>query len=86
MSIYNAICSRGCQPDFDVRVCCELDCPKKNTNKQFKYCAVKLFTITWTIQNEIPDLYNVETGFNAQKWKDIKNKPLLEILIKKWYC
>ena len=72
MSIYT--CNRGCDPRFDVRSRCEPNCPNKNTPRQFKYCPAKLFTLTWIIQNENRNLYDVEKGFNHNKWRMIKYK------------
>jgi hypothetical protein len=45
-------CYRGCSGDWDIRQCCEHDCPKKNTNRQFRYCPMKLSTIGFILTND----------------------------------
>ena len=51
--VYNTgSCYRGCSGGWDIRQCCELDCPKKNTNRQFRYCPMKLSTIAFTLGND----------------------------------
>lgn len=45
-------CGRGCSDGWDVRCCCELNCPKKNSNLQFQLCPVKNSTIYFHIGND----------------------------------
>ena len=62
------MCGRGCDQDWDVRCCCELDCPSKNTNEQFYKCPMKLNTIHFHIGNDF--IYYQYA--NSNKWDKIK--------------
>ena len=62
------VCGRGCNESWDVRCCCELDCKKKNTNKQFYNCPVKLQTIYFHLGNDY-DLYN---AVESDNWNFVK--------------
>lgn len=61
-------CQRGCSGNWDVRCCCELNCPKKNTNKQFYNCPMKLSTITFHLGND----YGLYTHAENNEWGPIK--------------
>ena len=74
-------CERNCKPTWDVRCCCEYNCPKKNTNKQFFSCPQKIPTICFSLGNDYALYKKVETG----DWSYIKkyfklNKKELEEL------
>jgi hypothetical protein len=79
------MCGRGCDQDWDVRCCCELDCPSKNTNEQFYKCPMKLNTIHFHIGNDF--IYYQYA--NSNKWdkiKEIFNLNDEEIShLKQWY-
>ena len=45
-------CGRRCQPNWDVRCCCELNCPKKNTSKQFYCCPQRIQTYSFHVSND----------------------------------
>ena len=62
-------CNRGCSSGWDVRCCCELNCPKKNTNEQFNDCPMKLNTIYFHIGNDY-GLYNIAIN---NEWNIIKD-------------
>ena len=46
-------CSRGCCGDWDVRQCCELNCPGKNSKEQFLACPMRVSTFYFMMQNEL---------------------------------
>ena len=48
-------CGRGCCGHWDVRCCCEPNCPQKNSMEQFNVCPMKLQTLAFHCGNE-PDL------------------------------
>ena len=78
-------CGRGCQQSWDVRCCCELNCPKKNSNEQFYNCPVKLNTAYFHIGNN----FKYCEYANNDDWKKItknfklNNKELEQI--KEWW-
>jgi hypothetical protein len=41
-----------CKPDFDVRCCCEYNCPSKNTIWDFQLCPMRIQTTIFTINND----------------------------------
>ena len=45
-------CGRGCCGDWDVRCCCEPNCPQKNSMEQFNVCPMKLQTLAFHCGNE----------------------------------
>ena len=45
-------CGRGCCNTWDVRCCCEPNCPQKNSMAQFNVCPQKLETLAWICGNE----------------------------------
>jgi len=51
-------CNRGCSDNWDVRCCCELNCPSKNSNKQFYSCPQKINTFIFMCYNEY-DIYKM---------------------------
>ena len=79
--MYSKTCGRGCQQNWDVRCCCELNCYLKNSNKQFYKCPMKLNTTYFHICNNI-EYYEYATDNNWKKLKQIfnlNNKELLHI-------
>ena len=79
-------CNRGCSGNWDVRCCCELNCPKKNTNKQFYNCPMKINTIKFHLGNDI-GLYNTVCNDEwdvIQKTFNIDDKEL-DNLMDEWY-
>ena len=49
-------CGRGCLPDWDIRCCCEPNCPAKNSMKQFNACPQKVETLFGHITNEYVEI------------------------------
>ena len=45
-------CGRGCQSGWDVRCCCEPDCPAKNTLQQFLACPMRIPTAVFHMGND----------------------------------
>lgn len=43
---------RGCAPDWDVRCCCEPNCPQKNTHKQLRVCPMRVSTMVSLLGND----------------------------------
>lgn len=54
-------CGRGCREGWDVRCCCEPNCPKKNSHAQFLRCPMRIETMVFHITN------NQEWEEEAQK-------------------
>ena len=70
-------CGRGCSFGWDVRCCCEPNCLKKNTTKQFNNCPKKLDTIYFHLLNE----YEIYTKIELIDELDIKTvKQLVKML------
>lgn len=79
-------CGRGCQQNWDVRCCCELNCPAKNSLLQFHKCPMRLNTTYFCIGND-REIYKLAENNN---WKPIKrifgmNKKELKQIKKWWY-
>lgn len=51
-------CGRGCNTNWDVRCCCEFNCPAKNSNLQFYRCPMMINTIVFHIGNNY-ELYSM---------------------------
>ena len=71
-------CNRGCSGNWDVRCCCEINCPAKNSNLQFKRCPMKINTILFHIGND-EDLYLCATNDEfeyIQEYFDITDEEL----------
>jgi len=68
MNDFRKGCGRGCQPHWDVRCCCEWNCPSKNTKKQFMACQQKLSTIYFMLGND----YGLYTLVEEGEWDEIK--------------
>jgi hypothetical protein len=45
-------CGRGCQGNWDVRCCCEINCPSKNSLAQLLACPQRVSTMAFWISNE----------------------------------
>lgn len=56
-------CGRGCNPNTDIRVRCELDVPKKNSKRQFYNCPMKIDTYVFHALNDY-DTYKMITNYN----------------------
>ena len=61
-------CGRGCSQNWDVRCCCELNCPAKNSLLQFHNCPMRLNTTYFCIGND-REIYKLAENNN---WKPIK--------------
>ena len=48
--------------NWDVRCCCELNCPKKNSKNQFLACPVNHYTMAFTIGNDSKLYTRAEKG------------------------
>lgn len=48
----NLNCGRGCSTGWDVRCCCEFNCPAKNSNLQFHRCPMMINTVVFHIGND----------------------------------
>ena len=53
-------CDRNCSFGWDVRCCCEPNCPKKNTTTQFNNCPKKLDTLHFHLLNDYRTLEKME--------------------------
>ena len=42
---------RLCTPDWDVRRCCEPNCPAKNSNAQLRACPMRVSTMVFHMGN-----------------------------------
>ena len=74
-------CGRGCTNGWDVRCCCEFNCPQKNSNLQFKRCNMKINTIIFTIGND-SELYNCaynDNFYKIQEFFDLTDNEITEI-------
>ena len=63
-------CNRGCNPNYDVRCCCELNCRRKNSNIQFQNCPMRISTIYFHITND----YDMYTEIEDDLWHTVKKK------------
>ena len=48
-------CGRMCSNNWDVRCCCEPNCPERNTTKQFNQCPQTISTLHFSLYND----YNI---------------------------
>jgi len=57
-------CGRGCADGWDVRMCCELNCPAKNSHAMFLACPMRISTFAFALGNDIV-MYDraVKNGF-----------------------
>jgi len=58
-------CGRGCgsTDNWDVRCCCEPDCPSKNSNEMLLLCPMRISTMCFHIGNNSNNwFYSVEKG------------------------
>jgi hypothetical protein len=65
LSVVMPTCGRGCAAGWDVRVCCEVNCPVKNTMEEFGNCARAIFTAEFTVNNSF-ELHNNGTMTRAE--------------------
>lgn len=40
-----------CAPNWDVRCCCEPNCPQKNTHEQLRVCPMRISTMAFHLGN-----------------------------------
>ena len=57
-------CGRGCAPSWDVRCCCEINCPSKNSDIMFSRCPMRVSTFFFTLRNDY-DMNNRATKFGG---------------------
>ena len=62
MSTTLKTCGRGCAEGWDVRCCCERNCPSKNTVDQFLACPMRISTLWFTMQNDYALYLLIEKG------------------------
>ena len=65
MSSTHRFSNCGCLPNWDVRCCCEPNCPAKNTMAQFARCPRAIFTAGFHIENTF-ELHNDGTKTKAE--------------------
>ena len=76
-------CGRGCSGNWDVRCCCEYNCPAKNSNLQFYRCPMMINTICFHMDNDYELYMCVEEGdFDfLQTYFKIDDKDTIEEII-----
>ena len=63
-------CSRKCFGAWDVRQCCELNCPAKNSNEQFLACPMRVSTFHFMIGNK-KEMYDRAIKFGLRGVRDM---------------
>ena len=65
-------CGRLCNDDWDVRCCCEPNCPTKNSMKQFNKCKQKIGTLYFALFNDYSTYKYIESCNGCVKKNDIR--------------
>lgn len=79
-------CGRGCKENWDVRCCCEFNCPAKNSNLQFYRCNMMINTIVFHIGNDY-SLYSMaeENNFSfIEDYFKIDDEIIKSVIIQQW--